>query len=211
MCVCVYTDLLTPYGRGSRFFSNVQPYIPIIGAAYFGSIEPTQLLLSAMYGVAARLPGAIVSTRDFLHIKRVFEHQLKSQMTHYKPSLQACQALTLIHLTLEMQCEGLEGVETWPLRLSAVLNIPPPPQTGPVFFLTAANLCPPLRCFCRLSAWHSSCDCTGRKHTPMSRRCCRRPNDACSGPFSARIGGNYITEPPSLTHPPPPLTPPTKD
>lgn len=112
--------LLTTRGR---FFSNVQPYIPIIGAAYFGSIEPTQLLLSAMYGVAARLPGAIVSTRDFLHIKRVFEHQLKNQMTRYKPSLQACQALTLIHLTLEMQCEGLEGVETWPLRLSAVRDL----------------------------------------------------------------------------------------
>lgn len=123
--MCVYTRTYL-HPMGGRFFSNVQPYIPIIGAAYFGSIEPTQLLLSAMYGVAARLPGAIVSTRDFLHIKRVFEHQLKNQMTHYKPSLQACQALTLIHLTLEMQCEGLEGVETWPLRLSAVLNIPTP-------------------------------------------------------------------------------------
>lgn len=164
-----------------RFFSSVQPYIPIIGAAYFGSIEPTQLLLSAMYGVAARLPGAIVSTRDFLHIKRVFEHQLKNQMTRYKPSLQACQALTLIHLTLEMQCEGLEGVETWPLRLSAVRNIPT--RIGLVDLSTNV--------ICRLFAWHLSCDCTAKKHTPTSPHCYRRPNGACSGPFSARIGGNW--------------------
>lgn len=73
-----------------------------------------------MYGVAARLPGAIVSTRDFLHIKRVLEYQLKNYMSKYEPSIQTLQALTLIHLTLELQCEGLEGVETWPLRLAAV-------------------------------------------------------------------------------------------
>lgn len=88
-----------------------------------------------------------MSTRDFLHIKRVFEHQLKNQMTRYKPSLQACQALTLIHLTLEMQCEGLEGVETWPLRLSAVRDIPPGFWVGEgrggegFFYCTVLTLC----------------------------------------------------------------------
>ncbi|KAH8152046.1 uncharacterized protein LAJ45_04040 [Morchella importuna] len=105
------------------FFSNVHPYIPIIGISYFESIKPTQLLLSAMYGVAARLPGAIVSTRDFLHIKRVLEYQLKNYMSKYEPSIQTLQALTLIHLTLELQCEGLEGVETWPLRLAAAVRM----------------------------------------------------------------------------------------
>ncbi|PWW73644.1 hypothetical protein C7212DRAFT_216764 [Tuber magnatum] len=107
------------------YFTSVHPYIPIITQTYLddAGTSPSQLLLSAMYGVAARLPRAIVSTRDFLHIKRVFEHQLKLLIANYVPSLQACQALTLIHLTLEMQCEGLEGVETWPLRLASAVRM----------------------------------------------------------------------------------------
>ncbi|KAG0641408.1 hypothetical protein HOY80DRAFT_1112732 [Tuber brumale] len=107
------------------YFTHVHPYIPIITQVYLDdpATRPSQLLLSAMYGVAARLPGVIVSTRDFLHIKRVFEHQLKKLTVNYVPSLQACQALTLIHLTLEMQCEGLEGVETWPLRLASAVRM----------------------------------------------------------------------------------------
>ncbi|CUS13821.1 unnamed protein product, partial [Tuber aestivum] len=107
------------------YFARVHPYIPIITQTYLddSSTVPSQLLLSAMYGVAARLPGAIVSTRDFLHIKRVFDHQLKQLTANYVPSLQACQALALIHLTLEMQCEGLEGVETWPLRLASAVRM----------------------------------------------------------------------------------------
>ncbi|CAZ80512.1 unnamed protein product [Tuber melanosporum] len=107
------------------YFTRVHPYIPIITQTYLDDpvTRPGQLLLSAMYGVAAKLPGVIVSTRDFLHIKRVFEHQLKKLTANYVPSLQACQALTLIHLTLEMQCEGLEGVETWPLRLASAVRM----------------------------------------------------------------------------------------
>ncbi|RPA99052.1 hypothetical protein L873DRAFT_1685081 [Choiromyces venosus 120613-1] len=109
-----------------EYFARVHPYIPILTEAYLDetpAARESQLLLAAMYGVAARLPAAIVSTRDFLHIKRVFEVQLKLLLANYRPSLEACQALTLIHLTLEMQCEGLEGVEAWPLRLASAVRM----------------------------------------------------------------------------------------
>lgn len=105
-----------------RFFDKIQPYIPIISQTYFRSIQPSQLLLAAIYGVAARLPGAIVSSRDFTHIKRVLHNQLARLINDYKPSLQACMALCLIHLTIELQCDGIEGVEAWPLRLGMVCN-----------------------------------------------------------------------------------------
>ncbi|KAK9238982.1 fungal-specific transcription factor domain-containing protein [Lipomyces kononenkoae] len=100
------------------YYNHVHPYIPIVPRGYFDTIEHSQLLLSAMYGVACRLPEAIVSSRDFRHIKRVLQNELASLFIYYKPSLQACQALTLIHLTLELQCNGIEDVEAWPLRLS---------------------------------------------------------------------------------------------
>ncbi|KAK9371381.1 fungal-specific transcription factor domain-containing protein [Lipomyces kononenkoae] len=100
------------------YYDQVHPYIPIVPRAYFDSVAHSQLLLSAMYGVASRLPEAIISSRDFRHIKRVLQNELASLFVHYEPSLQACQALTLIHLTLELQCNGIEDVEAWPLRLS---------------------------------------------------------------------------------------------
>ncbi|KAK9490944.1 fungal-specific transcription factor domain-containing protein [Lipomyces doorenjongii] len=105
------------------YYTRVHPYIPIVPRAYLHTTEPSQLLLSAMYGVACRLPVAIVSSRDFRHIKRVLQNQLASLFIHYEPSLQACQALTLIHLTLELQCKGIDDVEAWPLRLSQAVRM----------------------------------------------------------------------------------------
>ncbi|KAK9344389.1 fungal-specific transcription factor domain-containing protein [Lipomyces starkeyi] len=105
------------------YYTRVHPYIPIVPRAHLDTTEPSQLLLSAMYGVACRLPEAIVSSRDFRHIKRVLQNQLASLFIHYQPSLQACQALTLIHLTLELQCKGIEDVEAWPLRLSQAVRM----------------------------------------------------------------------------------------
>lgn len=107
----------------SQFFDMVQPYIPVITRAYFKSIKPSQLLLAAMYGVAARLSGALISSRDFQHIKKCLHFQLSKLVNDYKPSLQACIALTLIHLTIELQSDGIEGVEAWPLRLGMVVRM----------------------------------------------------------------------------------------
>ncbi|KAJ8099042.1 fungal-specific transcription factor domain-containing protein [Lipomyces tetrasporus] len=105
------------------YYTRVHPYIPIVPRAYLDTIEPSQVLLSAMYGVACRLPEAIVSSRDFRHIKCVLQNQLASLFIPYEPSLQACQALTLIHLTLELQCKGIDEVEAWPLRLAHAIRM----------------------------------------------------------------------------------------
>ncbi|KAF3908947.1 hypothetical protein ABW21_db0208689 [Orbilia brochopaga] len=105
------------------FFARVQPYIPIITRAYLKSIRPSQLLLAALYGVAARLDGVLISTRDFVHIKNVLHSELLRLVNNYKPSLQACIALACIHLTLELQTNGFSDVEAWPLRLGTLVRM----------------------------------------------------------------------------------------
>ncbi|KAF3926246.1 hypothetical protein ABW20_dc0103417 [Dactylellina cionopaga] len=105
------------------FFSKVQPYIPIITRSYFNSNKITQLLRSAIYGVAARLSRVLVSTRDFVHIKQVLHTQLIKLVNNYRPSLQACIALTLIHLTIELQTDGIHDTEAWPLRLGMAVRM----------------------------------------------------------------------------------------
>ncbi|KAF3930536.1 hypothetical protein ABW19_dt0202422 [Dactylella cylindrospora] len=105
------------------FFEKVQPYIPIITRSYLKSIKPSQLLLAAIYGVAARLSRVLVSSRDFTHIKKVLNAQLIKLVNNYKPSLQACIALTLIHLTIELQTDGINDVEAWPLRLGMLVRM----------------------------------------------------------------------------------------
>ncbi|KAK6332446.1 hypothetical protein TWF696_003160 [Orbilia brochopaga] len=105
------------------FFARVQPYIPIITRTYLKSIQPSQLLLAAIYGVAARLKGVLVSTRDFVHIKNVLHSELLKLINNYKPSLQACIALACIHLTLELQTDGINDVEAWPLRLGMLVRM----------------------------------------------------------------------------------------
>lgn len=108
----------------NEFFARVQPFIPIITRSYLKSIKPSQLLLASIYGVAARLNKVLVSSRDFHHIKRVLHAQLTKLVNNYKPSLQACIALTLLHLTIELQTDGIDGVEAWPLRLGIVCIMP---------------------------------------------------------------------------------------
>ncbi|EPS35991.1 hypothetical protein H072_10436 [Dactylellina haptotyla CBS 200.50] len=105
------------------FFTKIQPYIPIITRNYFKTNKISQLLRSAIYGVAARLSRVLVSSRDFIHIKQVLHAQLIKLINNYRPSLQACIALTLIHLTIELQTDGINDTEAWPLRLGMAVRM----------------------------------------------------------------------------------------
>ncbi|KAF3081762.1 hypothetical protein TWF102_001582 [Orbilia oligospora] len=114
---------LAKYIENELFFAKVQPYIPIITRQYVKTNKISPLLRAAMYGVAARLNGVLVSSRDFVHIKQVLHAQLMRLMNNYKPSLQALMALTLIHLTVELQTEGIHDTEAWPIRLGMAVRM----------------------------------------------------------------------------------------
>ncbi|KAK7207812.1 fungal-specific transcription factor domain-containing protein [Myxozyma melibiosi] len=105
------------------YYSRVHPYIPIVPRSYLESIVPSQVLLAAMYGVASRLPNAVVSSRDFHHIKRVLQIKISDLFTKCQPSLQECQAFAIMHMALELQSKDLGDVESCSLYLAQAIRI----------------------------------------------------------------------------------------
>lgn len=87
------------------FFNAIQPAWPVVTTRSLVHYPPSPLLEAAILGVAARHHTAIVSWRDFAHLKDVIESGLRalfSIRSTYEPTIQSLQALLLLSLRLEL-------------------------------------------------------------------------------------------------------------